>query len=222
MFCSWELLIALKARCCGRSRRSCLQVAGAASTRGPGVMDSAAFLLMAFDCGCQPRPWHCVLAGSVRFVSRAGADSCPWGGWAGGKPCCAGTHPCPALPLFPAGWAGLASTRCECVCVAPDRHSWHVGHSAQGAKPSSWCRWCLAVLPLVQVAQALWHSNQIGCLCHNKLGIFGVFLGAAACGCTSCCDLGGRELWLSPLPAAWLSIPRAISSPALLPVVLLS
>lgn len=133
MFCSLELLIALKAWCCGRSRMSCVQVAGAASTRGPGVMDSAAFLLMAFDCGCQPGPWHCILAGSVRFVSRAGADSCPWGGlgWVG--------KPIPALlPPFPAVWAGLASTRHVCgtrqellVC----------GAFSPWGRWSLWCGW---------------------------------------------------------------------------------
>lgn len=163
-------------------------------------------LLMAFDCGCQPGPWHCVLAGSVRFVSRAGADSWPWGelSWAGGKPHCAGTHPCPALPL---SWQGGQGWPAHGMCVAPGRHSWHVGHSAHGAKPSSWCRWCLALFPLVQVAQALWHSNQTGCpqppcVCHSNLGIFGGFLGAAACGCTSCCDLGARELWHEPNPCS--------------------
>lgn len=187
---------------------SCLQVAGAASTRGPGVMDSVAFLLMAFDCGCQPRPWHCVLAGSLRFVSRAGADSCPWGGvgWAGGKPCCAGT----CSPPFLAGRGGLASSWCMC---GTRQALLACGACSPWGKASSWCRWCLAVFPLVQVAQALWHSNQTGgpqppCLCHDTLGILGGFLGAAACGCTSCCDLGARELRHEPTPCSLAAHPQ--------------
>lgn len=194
-------------------------------------MDSAAFLLMAFDCSCQPGPWHCVLAGSVRFVSRLVLTPVPGEGWAEGKPRCAGTHPCPALPHSRQGGQGWPA---HGECVAPGRHSWHGGHSAHGAKPSSWCRWCLAAFSLMQVAQALWHSNQTVVLSHPvlsqyptkwgylgafwvllHLGIFGGFLGALPA-----VTLVPGSCGVSPPRAAWLPMPMPISRAAFLPVVL--
>lgn len=111
------------------------------------------------------------------------------------------------IPVLLSPFPSRAGQHVECVCGTRRALLACWGHSAHGAKPSSWCRWCLAVFPLVQVAQALWHSNQTGgpqppCLCHHKLGIFGGFMGAAACGCTSCCDLGARELWPEPTPCS--------------------
>lgn len=87
---------------------SCVQVAGAASTRGPGVMDSAAFLLMAFDCGCQPGPWHCILAGSGSLSAGLVLTPVPGEGWAGlGSP----SLPCSPIPIS----VGRAGQHTACV-----------------------------------------------------------------------------------------------------------
>lgn len=114
-----------------------------------------------------------------------------------GESPCVSTYSCPALPRF------LGGTGCRqgwqarwCMCGTSQALP-ACGAFSPGGKPGSWHQRCLAAFPLVQVL-APWHSKQT-CgpqpphLCHNSLGISRGSLGAAACGCPPCYDLGASS-----------------------------
>lgn len=115
-------------------------------------MDTVAFLLMVSDRSRQPGLSTASWQAPARFVSGAVTGSCPRGG--GGESPHASTHPCPALPR---SWVALAAGRAgragkhTAVHATAVRHCGHVGHLAHGAKPSSWCKRCLAAFPLLRV-----------------------------------------------------------------------
>lgn len=113
-----------------------------------------------------------------------------------------------------------AGQRMECVCGTRQ------ALLACGAKPSSRYRWCLAVFPsewdkLCGTQTRLVVLSHLVCVTIN-LGYLRAFWVLLHVGAHAAVTLVPGSCSMSSPPAAWLSIPRAISSPALLPVVLLS